>query len=163
MKMNMNAEIQKYKGRIYYYEQSTHEIIKADWINSTDDYNHDDFELHHVVPHTDWEKNTRNVRDIVKENALIGIAKKMHQHLENPLYKLSKSDFERVWGIHPDEILYDVNSRLPREKDLFFVHMADEQNTKNTQELLCPKSALFLTLNDLTDEDINSLEVCFGK
>lgn len=44
----------------------------------------------------------------------------MHQHLENPIYRLSKSDFERVYKINPDKILFDVNSKVERTCELFF-------------------------------------------
>lgn len=125
----MNNEIKKYANDIYYCELRydsagnvlTPHIGRADWINSTKDYDHCSFELHHVVPYTDWERNTKNVREIVGKNALILLEKRMHQHLENPIYRLSKKDFERVYGINPDVILFDVNSRLERTQDLFYI------------------------------------------
>ncbi len=124
----MNNEIKKYSNDIYYCELRydsagnvlTPHIGRADWINSTKDYDHCSFELHHVVPYTDWERNTKNVREIVGKNALILLEKRMHQHLENPIYRLSKKDFERVYGINPDVILFDVNSKLERNCDLFY-------------------------------------------
>ena len=126
-RMNMNEEIKKYQGRIYYYERATRQIIKADWIRSTNDYNHYEGELHHVVPYTDWEKNTKNVRSLFENNALILIERVMHQHLENPMYKLSKKEFREVYGINPDVILFDVNSKVERTEDSFLSHINDNQ------------------------------------
>ena len=153
MKMNMNQEIKKYQGNIYYFDRATHEIKRADWIECTDDYSHS-YELHHVVPYTDWEeyqklktkgkKLSPKYDNMPEANALILILKIMHQHLQNPEYKLPKEKFEQVYGINPDVILYDINSRLERTAALFYVN-----KQKNNSEL---------TLNDLTDNDIE----CFG-
>lgn len=159
----MNKEIQKYQGNIYYYDRVDHRIKLANWIDSIDDYNHN-CELHHVVPYTDWEKNTKDVRVKVGHNALILLPKQMHQHLENPMYKLSKSDFEKFYSIHPDEILYDVNSRIPREKELFFIDGRAERlknggdlNSLNCDNTYKNTATPPLFFSDLTEEDINLL------
>lgn len=114
LKKDMAKEIKKYQGRIFYYDEATKEILSANWIQSLDDYNHYECELHHVVPYTDWELNTKNVREIVGENALILLRRIMHHHLENPIHRLTKEEFESVYGIHPDLILYDINSKVER-------------------------------------------------
>lgn len=124
----MNNEIKEHINRIYYLEERfdsagnrlTPHIDRAFWINSTKDYDHTSFELHHVVPYTDWKLNTKNVQKIVEHQALILLPKVMHQHLENPIYRLSKADFERVYKINPDKILFDVNSKIERTCNLFF-------------------------------------------
>lgn len=121
LKKDMQKEITKYQGHIYFYDDIAKKIFPAPWIQSLDDYNHAEYELHHVVPFTDWEKNTRNVQSIIPHNALIGIKKVMHQHLENPMYKMPKQLFEQVYGINPDKILYDINSNLPRTTTLFYL------------------------------------------
>lgn len=130
----MQKEINKYQGWIFYLEERKDKynnrlapIIKpATWINSTKDYSHS-LELHHVVPYTDWELNTRNVQNIIKNNALILIPntfeRPMHQHLENPEYKLDKEDFEKKYLINPDVILFDINSKLPRTADVFMLDL----------------------------------------
>ena len=124
MRKIMNDEIKKYP--VYYLEERfdcagnklTPYIGKAYWIESTKDYDHCSFELHHIVPFTDWEKNTKNVRELASQ-ALILLPKIMHQHLENPVYKLTKEDFIRVYKINPNQILFDVNSKIERDADLF--------------------------------------------
>lgn len=121
-KKDMAKEIEKYQGYIYYYDETRKTILPAPWIQSLNDYNHYELELHHVVPYSDWENNTKNVREIVKENCLIAIRKIMHQHLENPLYKLPKEEFEKVYGIHPDLILYDINSKVERTYPNIFLN-----------------------------------------
>ncbi len=35
----------------------------------------------------------------------------MHQHLENPIYRLSDISFEKLYGIKPQELLFDVCRR----------------------------------------------------
>lgn len=124
----MNNEIKEHINHIYYLEERfdsagnrlTPHIEKAYWINSTKDYDHTSFELHHVVPYTDWKLNTKNVQKLVEHQALILLPKVMHQHLENPIYQLSKADFERVYKINPDKILFDVNSKSERTCNLFY-------------------------------------------
>lgn len=116
---NMNEEIKKYQGRLYFFDKISKKIYPAEWIQSINDYNHYGYELHHVIPFTDWEKNTRNVQSLVN-NALVLIPKVMHQHLENPIYKLNKEDFERIYGINPDAILYDINSKQKRTCEVFY-------------------------------------------
>lgn len=108
LKKIMNEEIKKYKGEIYAFVDG--KIIKLPFIDNTNDYNHSTFEMHHYVPFTDWELNTKNVRDKVKQK-LILIPKVMHQHLENPIYRLPPENFKRIYGIRPQELLFDVNRR----------------------------------------------------
>lgn len=125
-KKDMQKEIEKYRGKIFYLEERKDKygniltpIIKpATWINSIKDYDHCTFELHHVVPFTDWELNTKDVQTKAN-NALILIRKIMHQHLENPEYRLNKEKFEEIYKINPDIILFDINSKLPRTAELF--------------------------------------------
>lgn len=147
LKKDMQQEIKKYQGRIFYFEQSTREILPAHWLTCLADYNHFEYELHHVVPFTDWEKNTRNVREVVKENALILISKVMHQHLENPVYKLSKEKFEEIYGINPDLILYDINSKIQRTCEVFYLN--------NSRGCSIPASSISF---ELTDEDLSCFD-----
>lgn len=152
---NMNEEIKKYNGRIFYFDVNKKKIRRADWISSTADYDHYFFELHHVVPFTDWEKNTRNVQSLVN-NALILIPKVMHQHLENPIYKLNKEDFERIYGISPDLILYDINSRnSSNANNLFTINTSTLIQADNT----LPLSANFL----LTEEDLSCFDEIYER
>lgn len=135
---NMQKEIEKYRGKIFYLEERkdryenilTPAIKPAAWINSTKDYDHSIFELHHVVPFTDWELNTKDVQT-KENNALILIRKIMHQHLENPEYRLSKENFEKTYKINPDIILFDINSKLPRTAELFTKNTEDERLSNN--------------------------------
>lgn len=134
MRKSMNEEIQKYSTRIYCFIERKDKcgnllkpLIKPTYkINSTADYNHFEYELHHIVPFTDWEKNTKNIRKIFKNNALILLPKKMHQHLENPVWKLSKEDFERIYNINPDVILFDINS-LNTKKECCLIDYIDNK------------------------------------
>lgn len=117
-KKDMQLEIQKYQGRIYYYDEVDKQIYPAKWVHSLEDYNHYGYEAHHIIPYTDWELNTKNVKDYYV-NALVIIPKVMHQHLENPEYKLPKEVFKKIYGINPDSIYLDINSRIPRTCELF--------------------------------------------
>ena len=143
LKKDMQQEIKKYQGYIFYFEQATREILPANWIKCLDDYNHCDFELHHIVPFTDWEKNTKNVQKLLGNNALIALPKIMHQHLENPIYKLSKRKFEEIYGINPDLILYDPSSKLERTCEVFYLN--------NSKGCFIPTSLISLDLSCFDD------------
>lgn len=148
MRKDFNKEISKWN--VYYLEERfddagnrlTPHIKHAYWISSVRDYDHYSFELHHVIPFTDWENNTKNVREKIGKNVLILLPKVMHQHLENPIYRLSKADFEKVYKIHPDAILYDINSKAERVRDLFIhsrppiIFRGQEQNSPTIES--CP-------------------------
>ncbi len=143
LKKDMQKEITKYKGHIYYFDVNSKQLLLADWIENLDSYNHFECELHHYVPFTDWERNTKNVRKLAKNNRLILLPKIMHQHLENPLYKLPDMDFERIYGIDPKTLLFDVNRRTDNlEQSL---HESGELNI-----VLRITDSLFLTEEDLS-------------
>ncbi len=146
LKKDMQKEIKKYIGKIFYFDVETKNIYPANWITSTSDYDHYSFELHHIVPFTDWEKNIKNVQNVVKENALILLPKMMHQHLENPIYKLDKIHFEKIYGINPDVLLFDINSRQERTCEILNFrqsNLADIHSLSNSANFL-------LTEDDLT-------------
>lgn len=105
MKYDMNKEIKKYK--VFYVHAG--QLEETFFVENIGCYDHYTVQLHHFVPHTDWEKNTRNVREKTDQK-LILMPIAMHQHLENPVYKLDKESFKKLYGIHPNELLFDVNS-----------------------------------------------------
>jgi len=141
-KKNMQKEIKKYQGNIYYFDKDSKQILPAEWIVNLDSYNHFEYELHHYVPYTDWEHNTKNVREQVNKNRLILLPKVMHQHLENPLYKLSRKDFERVYGIDPINLLFDVNNRTIKHEQT--------QTESEGLNIMMISGSLFLTEDDLS-------------
>lgn len=143
IRKDMAKEIKKYAGHIYYFDIVIKQVLPAPWIDSLDSYNHFECELHHYVPFTDWEHNTKNVRELVKENRLILLPKIMHQHLENPLYKLSDADFELLYGINPNNLLFDVNRRT-ETLDLSL------QESEGLNVVFRISDSLFLTEEDLS-------------
>lgn len=156
LKKNMQKEIEKYQGNIFYFDNTTKNIKAAEWIQTLNDYNHYEFELHHFVPFTDWKKNTKNIKKIVKENKLILLPKKMHQHLENPIYKLKKDYFEYIYGINPDLLLFDINSKNISHKDSFEKR---DLFTFIKADKTIPSSANFL----LTEEDLSCFDEIYKR
>ncbi len=70
---------------------------------------------------------------------------------ENPIYKLNKEDFERIYGINPDLILFDINSRnSSNANNLFTINTSTLTQAGNTISL----SANFL----LTEEDLSCFD-----
>lgn len=144
IRKDMAKEIKKYRGHIYYFDIVTKQVLPAPWIENLDSYNHFECELHHYVPFTDWEHNTKNVRELVKENRLILLPKIMHQHLENPLYKLSDADFKLIYGIDPNKLLFDVNRRTPN------LELSKTPESEGLDIVLRISDSLFLTKEDLS-------------
>ena len=159
LKKDMQKEIKKYIGKIFYFDVETKNIYPANWITSTSDYDHYSFELHHIVPVTDWEKNIKNVQNVVKENALILLPKMMHQHLENPIYKLDKIHFEKIYGINPDVLLFDINSRQERTCEILNSrqsNLADIHSLSNSANFLLTEDdlACFDSIYDNSRKDV---------
>ena len=110
----MNDEIKKYQGRIYYLDIQKDvfgnlkrpSIEQATWIFDTTCYDHCSFELHHVIKFTQYEKNQEWFKKQGLENCLILIPKVLHQHLENPEYKLSNEQFYDKYLINRYELLF---------------------------------------------------------
>jgi hypothetical protein len=110
----MNDEIKKYQGRIYYLDIQKDiygnylkpQIEKATWIYDTSCYNHYSFELHHIIKFTPYERNKEWFKEHGLENCLILIPKVLHQHLENPEYKLSNEQFYNKYLINRYELLF---------------------------------------------------------
>ena len=117
----MNKEIEKYQGRIYYFEQRQDiygnqlvpKIKPAEWIENTSCYDHSSFELHHVIKFTNFEKNKNWYIERGLNMCLILIPKIMHQHLEDPIYQLTDDEFYKKYLIHKYEILFN-------KKDYYF-------------------------------------------
>lgn len=103
----MNEEIKKYP---VFALTPDGELLQVSFVTSTADYNHYLAEMHHYVPYTDWELNTKNVRNIVEQKLII-LPKACHQHLENSDYRMPKDEFERVYKINPEELLFDINRK----------------------------------------------------
>lgn len=114
LKKVMNDEISKYQGRIYYldirYDRYRNlikpHISEANWIYNTKCYDHFSFELHHVIKFTQYERNKAWFEQQGLKMCLILIPKIMHQHLENPEYKLSDEKFYKKYLIERYELLF---------------------------------------------------------
>ncbi len=110
----MNEEIKKYFGRIYYLDmrkdcygnQLAPRIERAFWIESTNDYDHFSFELHHLIKFTHYENNIQYYKNLGLTNCLILIPKILHQHLENPVYSLTDDEFYNKYKINRYELLF---------------------------------------------------------
>ena len=114
----MNEEIKKYQGRIYYLNQGKDfwgnevapTIEEATWINSTADYDHNFFELHHMIKFTHYEQNQSYYNSLGLKNCLVLIPKVLHQHLENPIYELNENDFQTKYKISKWKLLFNKNN-----------------------------------------------------
>ncbi len=147
IKKVMNDEIQKYQGRIFYFDKDTKKLCLANWIVDTKCYDHYSFELHHVIKFTRYEKNKQWYKNQGFEMCLVLIPKVMHQHLENPEFELSNDKFYQTYGIHKYKLLF-------KKKDFL--------NGKYPEILKYKTADFSLCESDLScfDEIYNESEVC---
>ena len=95
----MNEDIEKYPCYLVYNKK----LIKADWITSTDSYNHFVYQLHHFIKKQSYERNKKWYKEKGIEQKLILLPTQCHIDLHNCI-----SNFKEKWGIPRKELLYDA-------------------------------------------------------
>ena len=75
----------------------------ADWITSTDSYNHFVYQLHHFIKKQSYERNKKWYKEKGIEQKLILLPTQCHIDLHNCI-----SNFKEKWGIPRKELLYDA-------------------------------------------------------
>lgn len=79
----MNEDIAKYPCYMYYLSGGIGTMMKADWITSTESYNHYVYDLHHFVPRKIRRKNPTFYKRVEYLQRLILMPKRMNVELEN--------------------------------------------------------------------------------
>ena len=99
--MTMNEDLKKYPV-VMLYKGKFH---PAQWIQSTEDYNHYIYHLHHFVKQQEWKRNKEKLEAQGIEQKLILMPVQCHLDLHNCL-----SNFEKKWGISRKELLYGAKN-----------------------------------------------------
>ena len=97
MKSDMNDDIKKYPRYIFYNGL----VQKADWVTSTESYNHYTYQLHHYIKKQSYERNPEWYKERGIEQKLILLPVQCHLDLHSCLSK-----FKEKWGIPREKLLY---------------------------------------------------------
>jgi len=101
--MGMNEDIKEFKKFILSHGC----LIPAEWITSTDDYNHYIYHLHHYIKKQTWERDKEWFIERGIEQKLILLPIKVHEAIHNQgIRNLSDEEFKKKYGISRKELLF---------------------------------------------------------
>ena len=102
--MTMNEDIKKYKRYIFY----DNKLLEADWITSTQSYNHYAWQLHHYIKQQDYERNKAwyDDRGIMQKLILLPIYLHEQVHLQ-AVKNLTDKEFKDKYKISRWKLLFN--------------------------------------------------------
>lgn len=102
----MNDEIKKYP---IYMLNTSGQLIQVNNIKSTNDYNHNQFALHHYIPYQSYIKNQKWYEENGINQKLILMSHICHEHIHNIGIKtLSDEEFESKYKISKWKLIYNT-------------------------------------------------------
>lgn len=105
MRNLMNKEIKKYKDKIYGLNEYG-EFFKVDWIESTDDYNHNQYNLHHFIPERHYNKYPEWYKEQGIEQKLLYVSVILHEQIEKRAIKnKTEEEFIRDYKVPRSELI----------------------------------------------------------
>lgn len=121
----MDEEIKKYP---IYIINTSGKLIKTNRIKSTKDYNHNQCNLHHYIPYSDYEQNKQWYIERGIEQKLILMTIPLHEQLHNQAIKnLTDEEFKAKYKISKYELIFNrkysdykevkKNERINRKSD----------------------------------------------
>ena len=101
----MNREISLYE--IYALTKSG-QLLHIDWINSTDDYNHSLYDLHHYIPYSIYERSKEWFQSRGIKQKLILMQKHTHEQVHFQAVKnLTDKEFQEHYKIPRWELIFN--------------------------------------------------------
>jgi hypothetical protein len=105
-KKDMAKELEKYKADSVYLLNKLGGLIRI-YINSLDDYDHFQFNLHHFIPYEIYAGNEKWYEERGIKQKLILMSKKCHEHVHDTGIKtLSDAQFERKYKIKRSMLIF---------------------------------------------------------
>lgn len=93
----MNVEIGKYDVFVL---NILGQLIPAPWIKSTADYDHSQYELHHYIAYSHYERNKEWYEERGIKQKLILVRKKTHEQLHfQAVRNMTDEEFEKAYKI----------------------------------------------------------------
>ena len=99
--MSMNDDIKEFPVYMLY----DGEIHNADWVTSTESYNHYTYQLHHYIKQQSWKRNQKEFETKGIKQKLFLLPLQCHLDLHACL-----TGFEDKWGISRDKLLYGAKN-----------------------------------------------------
>ena len=100
----MNREISLYK----IFALVKGQLKAVHWINDTNDYDHFQFELHHYIPYSIYERNKEWFQSRGIEQKLILMRKHTHEQLHFQAIKnLTDAEFQDKYNISRRELIFN--------------------------------------------------------
>ena len=75
-------------------------------ITNKKDYVHGLYDLHHFIKAQDYRRNRKWYEENKIKQILILMPRKMHTHLENPIYELSDEKFWQIYHIRKKDLIF---------------------------------------------------------
>lgn len=101
----MNREIALYE--IYALTKSG-QLLRINWINSTDDYNHSLYDLHHYIPYSIFERSKEWFLSRGIKQKLILMRKQTHEQVHLQAVKnLTDKEFQEYYKISRWELVFN--------------------------------------------------------
>ncbi len=82
-------------------------LLPAPYIQSVDDYIHGIYDLHHFIKAQDYKRNRKWYEQNGIKQVLIKLSRKIHTHLESPIYGLSEEQFWNTYHIRKSDLLFN--------------------------------------------------------
>lgn len=96
--MTMNDDLQIYPKFIYYGGA----IQKADWINNTDRYDHNNWQMHHFIRQSVRKNSLDFYKRVEHLQKLILVPKQMNYDLET----MGADRFKQIYGVNKDDLVF---------------------------------------------------------
>lgn len=100
---NLNKDIKEFG--VYIIKNGY--LVLCNEIQSKSDYQHGFYDLHHFIKDSEYQRNKQwYIKHNIKQK-LILMSRKMHTHLENPIYMLSDEQFLQRYHIDKSILLFN--------------------------------------------------------
>ena len=96
--MAMNDDIQKYPCYMVYHKT----MVKADWIKSTEDYNHYAYQLNHFIRKSVRKNSPEFYKKVEHLQRLILMPAEMNYNLET----MGETEFYKKWGMDKNNLVF---------------------------------------------------------
>jgi hypothetical protein len=103
-KPSMNADIKEFGVHVV---TPAGRIFKTDKIQSVNDYNHYSHHIHHYIKQQQYNRDKKWFIEKGIQQKLFLIPAIMHQHLEDPIYRLSEKDFLKKYKVSRQRLLFN--------------------------------------------------------
>lgn len=96
--ITMNEDISKYPRYLFYNKK----LVKANWITSTDSYNHFVYQLNHFIRKSVRKNSPEFYKNVEPLQKLILMPAQMNYDLET----MGEEEFYKKWGVNKNDLVF---------------------------------------------------------